>query len=64
MNRWISNIIWWWECRHNPMASLPEWRKAKEAERRGIRSGCTQAVGRARKEQRAIVHAALRGKGA
>ena len=63
MNRWISNIIWWWQRRHNPMASLPEWRKAKEAEKHGLSRGCTRAVGRARKDLNRATHAALRGRG-
>lgn len=62
MNRWVSNIIWWWQRRHNPMTSLPEWREGNEIERRGLRTGCTQAVGRGRKVKHQAVHAALRGR--
>lgn len=60
MNTFIREIIWWWQRRHSPMAALPEWRKAKEAEQIARRRGCTQAIGRARKAKRQAVHAALR----
>jgi hypothetical protein len=59
MNRWISNIIWWWQTRHQPLARLPEWKQASEAERRAKATGCTQAIGRARKAKYQAVHAAL-----
>lgn len=61
MNRWISNIIWWWQRRHSPLSSLPDWRKAKEAERHALSRGCTQAIHKARRQKYDAVHSALRG---
>ncbi|KRA00274.1 hypothetical protein ASD64_01490 [Mesorhizobium sp. Root157] len=59
LSRIIADVVWFWQRRHNPMCALPEWREGNEIERRGHRTGCTQAVGRARKAKRQAVHAAL-----
>lgn len=61
ISRWISDISWWWQRRHSPLASLPEWNAAKQAEKRAKAIGCTREIGRARKNMNRAVHAALRG---
>jgi hypothetical protein len=62
MNRWISNIIWWWQRRHNRLASLPEWKRADHAHRDALARGCTQAVHRATQDKRNAIHSALSGR--
>ena len=60
LSRIIADVVWFWQRRHSPLSSLPEWRKAREAEQIARRRGCTQAIGRARKAKYQAVHAALR----
>lgn len=55
----VREIIWWWEKRHNPLASLPSWKAAREAELRARRRGCTRAIGKARKDMGRAVLADL-----
>lgn len=61
MNRWISAIARWWRAEHPPLARLPDWKRAQEAEKRAAARRNTQAVHRAREAKRAALHSNLRG---
>lgn len=55
----IRSIVTWWNRRHPPMASVPGWRQAHEAEKHALARGCTQAIGRAREAKCKAVNADL-----
>lgn len=55
LSRIIPEIIWWWNSRHPRLRKLPNWRRAADAELIAKCRGCTQDVGRARKEMRKAV---------
>lgn len=61
MNRAIRSLISWWLRRHPPLARVPAWKQAQEAEKRAKARGCTQALHRAREAKRAAINANLRG---
>lgn len=61
MNRFISEILWWWRTKHNPMSRNHSWKRAREAERLARRRGSTRAIHRAREDMRKAVHDDLRG---
>lgn len=56
LSRWISDITHWWRTIHNPLRSIPEWNRADEAEKKALRRGYTQGVGRARRAKRRATH--------
>ena len=63
LTRIVSEILWWWRVRHNPLSRTPGWRKAHAAEMAARRRGCTQAIGKARKDMRQAVLDDLRRAG-
>lgn len=56
----INEIVWWWERKHNPLAKLPSWQAAREAERRAMRRGCTQDIGHSRRRKADALHENMR----
>ncbi|MFC3072397.1 hypothetical protein [Shinella pollutisoli] len=51
----ISDIMWWWRKSHPTLRKLPNWRRAADAYAIAKRRGCTQDIGRARKDMRKAV---------
>lgn len=60
-NRIISDIAWFWRKRHTSLRKLPGWRRAADAYAMAKRRGCTQEIGKARREMRQAVLDDLRG---
>lgn len=61
MNRWIARITSWWLRAHPPLARIPAWKAAQEAEKRARQRNDCRAIHRALRAKQAAILDDLRG---